>query len=105
MNFSLLKKPSAFVPLLMSAAALALLVGYFVTGPHAPNIVTVNGVTREDEGTAAHLWQLLMALQFPVIGWFAAKWLPRDPKGACSVLVLQLLAGAAAAFPVWYVGA
>ncbi len=104
-NLSLVRKPSAFVPLLMSAAALTLLVGYVVTGPHAPNLVTEHGVTRQDEGAAAHLWQLLMGLQFPVIFYFAAKWLPREPKAALTVLGLQFVAGVAAAFPVWYVGA
>jgi len=105
MNLSLLRKPSAFVPLLMSAAALALIIGYVVTGPHEPNLVVENGVTRQDEGAAAHLWQLLMGLQLPVILYFAAKWLPRDPKAALTVLGVQFIAGLAAAFPVWYVGA
>ena len=104
MNLSLLKKPSAYVPLLMSAAALALLAGYIVTGPHAPNLVTENGVTREDEGAAAHIWQLLMALQFPIIFFFAVRWLPRQPKAAFTVLVMQFFAGVSAAFPVWYMG-
>jgi hypothetical protein len=105
MNLSLLRKPSAFVPLLMSAAALALIIGYVVTGPHEPNLVVENGVTRQDEGAAAHLWQLLMGLQLPVILYFGAKWLPRDPKAALTVLGVQFIAGLAAAFPVWYVGA
>lgn len=105
MNLLLLKRPSAFMPLLMSAAALALLVGYLLTGPHPPNIVTMNGVPRPDEGTAAHVWQLLMGLQVPIACYFAATWLPREPKGAATVLALQFLAGVAAAFPVWYIGA
>ena len=104
-NLTLLRKPSAFVPLLMSAAALALIIGYVMTGPHAPTLVIENGVTREDEGAAAHVWQLLMGLQFPVILYFAVKWLPRDPKAALTVLGMQFVAGLAAAFPVWYVGA
>jgi hypothetical protein len=105
MNLSLLKKPSAFLPLLMSAAALSLLIGYFVTGPHAPNLVTENGITRQDEGTAAHLWQLLMGLQLPIILYFALRWLPQQPKAALMVLAAQFVAGVAAAFPVWYLGA
>ena len=104
MNLALLRKPSAFVPLLMSAAALALIIGYVVTGPHAPNLVIENGVTRQDEGAAAHVWQLLMGLQFPVIFYFAAKWLPRQPNAALTVLGMQFIAGVAAAFPVWYLG-
>ena len=104
-NRSLLRQPSAFIPLLMSAAALALIIGYLVTGPHAPHLVTENGVTRADEGPAARLWQLLMGLQLPIILYFAAQWLPREPKAALSILGLQLAAGVAAAVPVWYVGA
>jgi fucose permease len=103
MKLSLLKKPSAFVPLLMSLAALTLLVGYMVTGPHAPNLVTENGVTREDEGAVAHIWQLLMGLQFPIIFFFAVRWLPRRTQEAVAVLGMQFVAGVAAAFPVWYV--
>jgi len=88
----------------MSVAALSLLVGYMVTGPHAPNLITENGVTREDEGAAAHLWQLLMGLQLPIIFFFAVRWLPRQPKAAVMVLVMQFVAGVSAAFPVWYLG-
>ena len=100
-------KPSAFratsgwIPLLLSGAAVALLVGYFATGPHPSNIVVENGVAREDEGAAAHLWQLLMVLQLPAIGWFALRWLPRDPKRAATMLALQAVAIVAAAAPVW----
>jgi hypothetical protein len=104
MNLSLLKKPSAFIPLLMSVAALALLTGYFLTGPHEPNLVTENGITRLDEGTAAHLWQLLMGLQLPIILYFAVRWVPRQPKPALMVLAAQFVAGVSAAFPVWYLG-
>jgi hypothetical protein len=104
MDLSQLKKPSGFVPVLMSVAALSLLVGYIVTGPHAPNLVTENGVTRQDEGAAAHIWQLLMGLQLPVIFFFAVRWLPRQPKAAVMVLVTQFVAGVSAAFPVWYLG-
>ena len=58
MSFSTLKQPSAFIPLAMSFAALSLVLGH----------VAFFGVAREaDEGTAAHLWQLLMAGQLPVM--------------------------------------
>jgi hypothetical protein len=63
------------------------------------------GTAREtDEGTAAHLWQILMAGQLPIIAWFAIKWLPRDPRSALVTLVLQALAGVAAMAPVFYLG-
>lgn len=79
----------------MSFAALAIVVGH---------IATV-GVTREvDEGAAAHLWQLLMAGQLPVIAYFAIKWPPRRPAQAALVLALQVAAGLAAAAPVFFLG-
>jgi hypothetical protein len=63
------------------------------------------GVARQaDEGTAAHLWQLLMAGQIPVIAFFAIRWLERAPRQALVVLALQFLAGAAAAAPVFLLG-
>ncbi len=87
-----LRRPSALIPLAMSVAALVLVLGH----------TAIYGVTREaDEGTAAHLWQLLMAGQVPFIAYFAISWLPRDPKRALAVLGLQLAAGVAAAAPVF----
>jgi hypothetical protein len=95
MTTSLLRRPSAFLPIAMSAAALALLGGY----------ILMFGTARQaDEGTAAHLWQLLMAGQVPVIGYFVIRWLPAEPKKAPAVLALQIFAACAAAFPVWYLG-
>jgi hypothetical protein len=90
---TLLKQPSAFLPMTMSLAALAIVLGY----------LAINGVVREpDEGTAAHLWQLLMAGQIPVIVFFAIKWLPQSPKQAIPVLALQAVAALAALAPVYF---
>ena len=93
MNVSLMKHPSAFLPMAMSLAALALVLGH----------VAIFGVVHEaDEGTAAHLWQLLMAGQVPVVAYFALKWLPRDPGKALRVLALQFVAALAACAPVYW---
>jgi hypothetical protein len=76
----------------MSLAALSLVIGH----------LALFGTARQtDEGTAAHLWQLLMAGQIPVIAFFALRWLPRTPGQALLVLVLQAVAGVAAAAPVF----
>ena len=92
LSFSTLKRPSALIPLAMSFAALGLVLGHIATA----------GLARQaDEGTEAHLWQLLMAGQIPVIAFFAIKWLPRTPWQAVLVLVLQVIAGLAAAAPVF----
>ena len=95
MNISTLKKPSAWIPLAMSLAALAVVLTH----------VAIFGAAREaDEGTAAHLWQLLMAGQLPIVAFFAIKWLPRIPKQALVVLTLQVGAGLAALAPVFFLG-
>ena len=79
----------------MSAAALTMLVGY---------ILMFGTARQEDEGTAAHLWQLLMAGQVPIIGFFVIRWLPAEPRKALPILALQISAAFAAAFPVCYFG-
>jgi hypothetical protein len=95
MTLSILKQPAALAPLLMSATALALVVGH---------IVFVGTAREPDEGTAAHLWQILMAAQLPVIGIFAVTSLPRAPRAAAVVLALQIAAAVAAAAPVSLLG-
>jgi hypothetical protein len=83
------------IPLVMSAAALLIvLVAVVARGP-AP---------AADEGAAAHLFQLLMAGQAPVVAFFAIKWLPRDPPHALWILGVQLLAAALALLPVALLG-
>lgn len=86
MSPSIVKHPSAWIPVVMSLVGLSLVLGHFAS---------VGIVHEADEGTLAHLWQMLMAGQVPIIAFFAFKWLPRDIRGAVKVLVLQ--AGAALA--------
>src|ERR671933_443261 len=93
MFISIVKQPSAFIPVVMSLAALAIVLGH----------IAVFGTARQaDEEAAAHLWQLLMAGQVPVVAFFAAKWLPRAPGQALVVLALQGGAMLAALAPVFY---
>ena len=93
MDARLLKRPTAFIPLAMSIAALSIVIVY----------VSMFGTARqEDEGTAAHLWQLLIAGQLPIVAFFAIRWLPAAPRQALMVLALQFVAGLAAVFPIWW---
>lgn len=93
MNVSLLKQPSALLPMAMSLAALALVLSH----------IAIYGVVHEaDEGAAANIWQLLMAGQVPVVGYFALKWLPQAPGKALRVLALQFVAALAACAPVYW---
>ena len=92
---TVLKLPSAFLPVAMSFAALATVLGH----------VAMFGVVREaDEGTAAHIFQLLLIAQLPVVAFFAIKWLPQTPRQALQVLALQAGAGLAALAPVFLLG-
>ena len=78
--FTLLKRPSAFSPVMMSLAALALVLGK----------AAVFGVVHEaDEGADAHVFQLLMVAQLPIVGFFVVKWLPQTRKPGFQVLALQ----------------
>jgi len=90
---TMLKRPSALLPLAMSLAALATVLLF---------LARFGVVHQEDEGTAAHLFQLLLAGQLPIVAFFAFKWLPRFPKQALLVLALQAAAGLAALAPVFY---
>jgi len=90
---STLKRPTAWIPIGMSMVALAIVVGHLL----------LFGTAREpDEGAAAHLFQLLIALQVPLIAFFAFKWLPKSPAQALQVLAMQAVALVAAFAPVFY---
>jgi hypothetical protein len=94
-NLSTLKKPSAWIPLAMSMAALAVVLGD----------VAIHGIARDaDEGAAAHTWQVLMAGQLPLIAYFAVKWLRPEPRQAAPILMLQIAAAVVAAAPVYLLG-
>ena len=90
-----MKQPNAFLPVAMSLAALGLVLGH----------IALFGTARQaDEGAAAHLWQLLMAGQIPIIALFAVTSLPRTHGKALWVLALQGAAIIAAAAPVFILG-
>lgn len=87
------RQPSAVLPIAMSVAALATVlvhISLYGTQPQA------------DEGTAAHIWQLLMAGQLPIIALYAIKWLVRTPRIALAVIAVQIGAALAAAAPVFW---
>jgi hypothetical protein len=89
------KRPSAFVPISMSVVALVMVLA----------TVAVSGVVQgQDEGAVAHLWQILMAGQLPVLAFFLVRWLPRAPKAALSLLAVQILAALSAMAPVYILG-
>lgn len=88
---SILKNPSAWVPIAIPIVFFAYLVIY----------ITAFGIIRqEDEGVGAHLFQLWLVLEPFMLGYFAFKWLPRAPKQALLILALQIMA---ALLPIYVV--
>jgi hypothetical protein len=83
--------------MLMSAAALALVVGCIVA---RPDMVVRDG----DEGAIAHIWQILMAGQLPLVAYFVIKWFPRVPRQTLYILALQIGAALAAMAPLYFLG-
>jgi hypothetical protein len=89
----LLRKPSAFVPVAMSLLALAMVLGHAL----------IAGISHEaDEGTLAHIFQILLVAQLPIVVFFAIRWIPRRSTQAVVVLAIQALAGLAAIAAVFW---
>jgi len=77
----------------MSTAAASLVVEY---------LIRVGRVRQADEGTEAHLFQLLLVAQLPVIAYFALTNLPKQPRQSLVVLAMQFIAGVAALSLLYY---
>lgn len=79
--FLIPKRPSAWIPIAIPVVFFVYLIVY----------IAIFGIVREkDEGTAAHLFQLWLVLELLMIAFFAFKWLPRAPKQATIILLLQI---------------
>ena len=91
MPYSMFRNASAAIPLGMSAGA------FFMVLIH---IISIGAEPGADEGTAAHLFQILLAGQAPFVAFFALKWLPRMPSEAMLVIAIQAAAALIALAPV-----
>jgi hypothetical protein len=93
---TLMRQPTGYLPVAMSLGALAMMVWF----------VAVHVVMHQpDEGAQAHLWQLLVAGQLPLIGYYAFRWLPTATRPALVVLALQAAALILIAVaPLWALG-
>jgi len=80
---SIIKKPSAWVPIAMSLIMLAYIVFY---------LANYGIVYHEDEGAPAHLFQIWLVLEIFMVAFFAIKWLVRNPKPALMILAVQIMA-------------
>jgi hypothetical protein len=94
---SAILRPSGFLPLVMSGAALFVVLQHLVLHGAEPPV----HAGRPDEGPEAHIWQILMTGQVPIGLYFALRWVWSDPPGTLSVVGIQILAWVAAAAPVF----
>lgn len=76
----LFKRPSAFLPVVMSLFVLSLIIARILRAGVAP---------ARDEGTEAHLFQILMPAQLPIIAIFLATWLRKKPRPALQIFAIQ----------------
>ena len=95
---AMMRRPSAYLPVAMSLAALTMVLGAVAVG-----LAHVGHIVRDpDEGAVAHLFQLLMTVQWPITLFFAVKWLRRAPRETLAVLGLQAAAWLAGCAPVYF---
>jgi hypothetical protein len=95
---AMMRRPSAYLPVAMSLAALAMVLGAVAVG-----LARGGALARDpDEGSIAHLFQLLMTVQWPITLYFVVKWLRRAPRQTLGVLGLQAAAWLAGCAPVYF---
>jgi len=79
--FSFLKKPSAWIPIVIPLA-------FFV---YIVIVISLYGIVHEeDEGTGAHLFQLWLVLEPLMLGYFALKYFQTAPRQTLVILALQI---------------
>ena len=93
----LMHKPTAYCPVGMSL--MALLVVLIAVAVGATTSVAPDG--RPDEGPAAHVFQILIVAQLPIVAAFIWRWARGSARGALQVLMLQALSLVLALAPVF----
>ncbi len=94
MKISLIKKPGAWIPIVLSFIMLIVL-GMYLTGVLPPD-------PTGDEGLGAHLFQIWLVLEALMILFFAVKWFSKSPKQAFLILITQIALVLAVCAPVFY---
>src|SRR5437867_4289567 len=89
-----LKHWTGWLPIAISVFLLLLALRY---------VAAYGPLRQADEGSEAHLFQLLMPVQLAVMAYFALTWLPRAPRGTLAVLGLQAVAAAAVFATVYWI--
>ena len=89
------RRPTGWLPIALPTALMAFIVTY---------LLTVGAGDNRDEGTAAHVFQLAVALELVLLVIFAVRWLPRSPRTAGIVLGVQLMVAAIPILTVFMLG-
>ena len=93
MNEPTIRQPTVFLPLAMSLVALAMVLVHFA----------IFGIVEEtDEGTAAHIFQLLILAQVPFILFLSFRWLAPATGQVLFFILLQVSAALAAMVAVFF---
>lgn len=90
---SWIRRPTAWLPFLVSLAALALVLGCAATSGVA---------SHEEERLPARLFQMLMLAEAALIAVFAARWLPTTPRQAARIITALLVAASLPIVTVLY---
>ena len=92
MNVPKLRHPTVFLPLAMSLLALGMVLVHF----------TIFGIVKEtDEGTAAHIFQLLIVGQVPIVAFLAFRWAAIAPRQAFFFIIFQVVTALTAIIAVF----
>ena len=91
---SLIKHPSAWLPIVLSLIMMVVFIFFFVTA----------GVPQRqaDEGAGAHLFQIWLVLEIFMIPFFAFTWVPKMPREAFMTLAIQILLVLVVCSPVYF---
>ena len=93
LNEPTIRQPTVFLPLVMSFVALTMVLVHFA----------IFGIVEEtDDGTAAHIFQVLILAQVPFISFLAFRWLTPAPRQALFFILLQVSAALAAIVAVFF---
>jgi hypothetical protein len=95
---AMMRRPSAYLPVAMSLTSLVMVLSVVGFGAWQAGHV----VRDPDEGTPAHLFQLLMTMQWPITLFFLVKWLGRNPGQTLRVFAVQAAAWLVGLAPVYF---
>ena len=90
-----MKQTSAWFPIACSITALGLVLGHYAV---------FGFIQQQNEGTPAHVFQMLLVVQLPVVAYFIIRYVPRRPRAALFTLLLQALAAVGAIATVVFLG-